>query len=210
MKKITALLSIILCLLLFIPACSSSSGDPEKTLTEYLQAIKDGNYDLAYSYVSANSASKMTKENFTLFLDLKKESSQFKDFKLNKTSLKAGELNGVSYSNIATFDVTDTENDYFSDKDETTTYTKYVVDDNGTWKVDSNYSASDIAELYYHIAFMYTEGKGKDKNYIKAIENYKNALTYDSTHYYSHYGLARVYLLLNRYDESITEATIIL
>lgn len=55
---------------------------------------------------------------------------------------------------------------------------------------------------------MYQEGKGKDKNLLESANACNEALKYDPNNVYAYYSLARAYLLLNRYDDSIDKATV--
>ncbi|SHJ58466.1 hypothetical protein SAMN04487911_1266 [Arenibacter nanhaiticus] len=58
---------------------------------------------------------------------------------------------------------------------------------------------SSLEEYYHQLAFNYFE----NKEYQKAIENYKKSITYNSSSFNAYDGLSKVYLALGDYDNAL-------
>lgn len=202
-KILITLLFIALSITLY--GCAPK-GDPTQTITSYYQATQDGNIDTAYSFLASEVTKNLSKADFTLYCNLLNETQLFKNFKISKVEDdKNNTLNGITFKNIAAFDVTETILNYYDNKEQTLTSRVYVVGDNDTWKVYRTINKKDIALEYGALGSMYQDGKGKSKDLVQAVENYKKSCEYfDTTS--PHYALSTAYLEMNRYDDSISQA----
>lgn len=210
LKSKSFFLILILVLSFSLSGCAPK-GDPQEVINSYYQNLMDGNIDAAYNTLASATKKITSKDDFTLYQNLMPEISQFKSFKISKvTDDKNNTLDGITFKNIAAFDVTQTMQYYYLNKDQTTTFRQYVVDDNGTWKIYRKVTKSDIAYNFGLLGQMYADGKGKDKNLVKAVENFKKAAEVDSESIMPIYSLANVYFQLDRYDDSITEAKMVI
>ncbi len=204
-KKRLFLSVIIVFAMIFTGACAPD-GNPNTVIKDYYQHVQDGNWEAAYQLLAKETQENISREDFILYQKLLTETMKFEEFKVQKVNQVADfKVNGKKYNNVVKFTVTETNKDYYEDKEVTNSHEEYVVDDGGVWKLckDSKLINSSIPQQYYNLAFMYFEGKGKDKNLIKAITNFKNAIEYDKDYAPAYYGLGSAYNDLERYEEAI-------
>lgn len=112
------------------------------------------------------------------------------------------------YEDIVAYDVTTTEYSFYYEKEGTETYTRYVVKENGEWKLYRDFTKSDIAWCYWKIGVMYYKGTGKEQNYSQAISYYNKALEVDNTYNEPYYWLALAYDQTEIYEKAIECAEI--
>lgn len=208
MKKAT--LFALIGLMFLLVGCSNvdikPSGDPKEVINAYFQGIKDGNADAAYETLAEANKKVCSKEDFSLWLDLDAESYSVKEFKVESIGeVKDLKIEKNTYKHAVQFTVSQTLKDYFEDKEKPLTFKRYVVNDNGTWKVfREDFDIKErIAEAYYNIGLMYQDGKGKEKDSIKSLEYYKKVLEYSPDSYSIYYGIGYIYNELGRYDEAL-------
>lgn len=203
-------LLLLLILSISLSGCAPK-GDPQQAITSYYQNVKDGNIDAAYNTLATEAKKATSKDDFSLYQNLQHELGQFKDFKISKvTDDKNNTLDGVTFKNITAFDVTEVEQTYYDNKEKTSTSRGYVVNDNGSWKMYRKITKSDISSDYVMLGQMYADGKGKDKDLVKAVEYLKKAADSDSNSIIPLYALSSVYLDMRRFDDSITEAKLVI
>ncbi|MDS1004926.1 tetratricopeptide repeat protein [Clostridium sporogenes] len=213
MKKISnkipfAFIFIFTTLLLFV-GCAPK-GNPEEVLNNYYQNVKDGNVEGAYETLSEQTKKNFTKEDFSRWLDIKKETTTLKETKLEKDNeYKNKELDGIKFKNVMEFKVTEKINNLYDNKDKSLNYKRSVVNDNGNWKVyrGKENGKQLVADSLRELGWLYIEGKGsktKDLNQAATILN--EALKYDKELPGIYYGLAYVYSDLGRYDEAMKQA----
>ncbi|MFV3014099.1 tetratricopeptide repeat protein [Clostridium botulinum] len=207
-NKIPFAFILIFTTLLFV-GCAPK-GDPEEVLNNYYQNVKDGNVEGAYETLSEQTKKNFTKEDFSKWLDIKKETTTLKETKLEKDNeYKDKELDGIKFKNVVEFKVTEKINNLYDNKDKSLNYKRSVVNDNGNWKVyrGKENGKQLVADSLRELGWLYIEGKGsktKDLNQAATILN--EALKYDKELPGIYYGLAYVYSDLGRYDEAMKQA----
>lgn len=208
LKKSKLYMLLLICILLLMPGCKPK-GDPTQVITSYYQNVKDGNFDAAYDCLASDTMNNISKDDFNELQKTNRELWQFKDFKITKVSEQQKEtVDGNEYSNVVKFNVIENNLDYYKNKEQSNTVDKYVINDNGNWKLlRSGNINEDIANNYFRIGGMYSEGKGKEMNQIAAIENLNKALSKCDI-VQAHYSLGYVYNKLNRNDEAIEQENI--
>lgn len=208
LKKFKLYVLLLICILLLVPGCKPK-GDPGQVITNYYQNVKDGNFEAAYNCLASDAMNSISKDDFTEFQKTQRELGQFKDFKITKVSEQKKEtIDGKEYNNVIKFNVIETVLGYYENKEQSDTTDRYVINDNGNWKMLRGGDVKEvIAKNYLRIAGMYSEGKGKEKNLISSIENLNKALSkYDIAQ--AHYALGCVYNELNRNDEAIEQENV--
>lgn len=211
MKKLLSLLCILAMFTLMLAGCAPK-GEPSEVLNKYYQNIKDHNIEGAYETLSKESKKIFTKEDFTKWMDIKKELSSLKEAKVEKTNeYKDKELDGVKFKNVVEFNVTEKFQNFYDDKEKSINYKRNVVNDEGKWKVyrGKENGKQLVAGALTELGWLYMEGKGsKSKDLNQAATIFNEAINYDKELPAIHYGLACVYSDLKRYDESIEEANL--
>lgn len=208
-SKISIILGSILLSILMFGCGSKPNGDPTAFINSYLQEAKDSNLEAAYDKLAAKSKENYSKEEFILRNKLSFEVEPIKEMKTKKVSEgKNREIDGVKYKNFVEYDVTEKMMNLYDNKEETATSKKYVVEENGEWKVHKGINTKDgarigIAKSYNSIGWMYMEGKGKDKNLNEAEAALNEGLKYDKDCSDLYYSLGACYYQLSRYDDSI-------
>ena len=97
------------------------------------------------------------------------------------------------------------ELDYSTNEEKTLTSRRYVIGENGTWKMYRSITKADIADEYEYVGRMYLYGKGKTQSTTTAIEYFNNSLKYNSASDYPHYYLGVAYYYQQKYTESMAE-----
>lgn len=206
-KNILIILMSLLMLCIF--AGCTPSQDPTEFLKSYFQDIKDGDFEAAYDKLSGESQKNFSsKEDFILYEQLLNEEGPLIDVSYEKISEdKNKEIDGITYKNAVGYTLTETISNYYTNEEETITYTRYVVNEGGDWKIyrGQENGKTMIAQAYEYIGWMYCDGAGKDQDFNQAVTMFQKGLSYDSEYYYCHYGLAYVYIDLKKYDASIQE-----
>lgn len=207
------LLIISILVLLVLSGCSNKpSGDPKAVLDDYYKNLINGNFTASYEYLADANKNSFSKDKYILYLNTYRQLVELKSYIIaNPTELVNVNINGIIYNNAIEYDVTQTIKDYYQNKEITNTFKKIVVNDNGKWKYyyDINIDES-LASNYSNIGQMYLNGKGKDKDNIKAIQNFNEAIKADANCFEGYYGLSVGYNILGRYDESIENTNIII
>jgi tetratricopeptide (TPR) repeat protein len=205
MKKV--LISIFIGIFTFMLVGCAPKGDPSQVMKDYYQNIKDGNIEGAYDKLSEASKKNFSKEDFIKWQSVSKETSQLKDFKVEKSNeYKDKELDGLKFKNVVEFNITEKIQDLADNKEDSNNYKRNVVNDNGTWKVyrDKENGKEIVAKALNHLAYMYSEGKGKSKDSNQAAMLLNESLKYNKELAGTYYSLGYVYSDLGRYDESIS------
>ncbi|MBB6716274.1 tetratricopeptide repeat protein [Clostridium gasigenes] len=208
MKKYNILsISIIIVMSFFIVGCAGPKGDPTQTLNQYYEKIKANNIEGAYDLLADETKENFNKEDFVKWQELQKEISDFKEFKVEKTSeYKEKEWDSIKFKNVVEFNVTEKVQNLSVDKEETQNYKRMVVNNNGEWKVyrEKTDTKELIANSLTMVSWLYIEGKGgKSKDLNRAAIILNDALKYKSDLPDTHYALARTYAELGRFDEAI-------
>jgi tetratricopeptide (TPR) repeat protein len=203
-SKIIIVISVFL--LSFTFGGCKPKTDPADILSSYYQDIKDSNFESAYNKLSKESKSNIPKEDFLQWQKLSQEVRQLKESKFTKIAEnKNKEIEGIKFKYYTEYNVTDKLLEYATNKEISNNYKRYVVLEDGSWKIyrEKEDSKLNIASLYSAIGWMYYEGKGKNKNLNEAATMFKKGvdLQKDLT---LNYGLAVTYLALERYEEAIT------
>ncbi|MBI6875168.1 tetratricopeptide repeat protein [Clostridium aciditolerans] len=204
MKKV--LISIFIGIFTFMLVGCAPKGDPSQVMKDYYQNIKDGNIEGAYDKLSEASKKNFSKEDFIKWQSVSKETSQLKDFKVEKSNeYKDKELDGLKFKNVVEFNITEKLQDLFENKENSSNYKRNVVNDNGTWKVyrGKENGKEKVADALNNLAIMYLQGKGKTKDLNQAAILLNEALKYDKECTNAYFSLGVVYSDLGRYDESI-------
>lgn len=204
MKKILCSL-ICLFIILALSACQPK-GKPDEVLNGYYGNVKDNNLESAYEKYAEATKKNLLKEDFITWQKCSRESSTLKDTKIEKINeYKDKDLDGTTYKNAIEFNVTETLQDLYENKEITNTYQRYVVNDNGSWKVYRGVENSKelIARAQNRLAQMYISGKGKLKDLNQAAAILNESLNYSKDVPSTYYSLGWTYGELGRYDESI-------
>ncbi|AKA68553.1 tetratricopeptide repeat protein [Clostridium scatologenes] len=204
MKKVLSIIFIIVFAFSLI-GCAPK-GDPSQVMNDYYQNIKDGNIEGAYDKLSEASKKNFSKEDFIKWQNTSKEVSILKEAKVEKSNeYKDKDLDGIKYKNVVEFNITERTQDLYENKENSSTYKRNVVNDNGTWKVyrGKENGKEMVAGTLNNLALMYSEGKGKTKDSNQAAILFNEALKYDKECTNAYFGLGVVYYDLERYDESI-------
>lgn len=204
-------LIVLCCTVLALAGCGGPKGDPEQVLTEYYQSVQDGEYDTAYALFTEATRNELPKDTYILRQELIMESGEFKDFKIKfkeeKTDLL---LNGVKYKTAMGYSVTETSKDYTDDTERSGTLIAFVVNDNNEWKIsrDPEEMIDSISDWYCTVGYLYREGRHKEKDPIKAVECYQEAIKWNKDNPWSYYSLGLVLRDLGRYEEAINNLNI--
>ncbi|MCH4199281.1 MAG: tetratricopeptide repeat protein [Clostridium tyrobutyricum] len=207
LKKITAIVSILLISIAFV-GCAPK-GDPSQVLNNYYDSIKNGDAEGAYNTLASTSQKNFKKDDFTNWINTQNEYSTLKSVKVTKNKdYKSKELDGIVYKNAAEFNVTENTHDNYENKDTPINYKRYVVNDNGQWKVyrEKENGKDVLSESIIDLASMYSDGKGKEKDPNKAASILNESVKTNPNYNGTYYALASVYCNLQRYDESINAA----
>lgn len=205
MKKV--LISIFIVIFTFMLVGCAPKGDPSQVMKDYYQNIKDGNIEGAYDKLSEASKKNFSKEDFIKWQSVSKETSQLKDFKVEKSNeYKDKELDGLKFKNVVEFNITEKIQDLADNKENSNNYKRNVINDNGTWKVykDKENGKEIVAKELKQLAYMYSQGKGKSKDLNQAAIILNESLKYDKEFARTYYSLGFVYWQLERYDEAIS------
>lgn len=207
MKKVlmSFLSFIILSSTILFVGCAPK-GDPSQILNDYYQNIKDNNIEGAYNKLSEATKKSFSKEDFIYWQKLNSEISTYKSVKVEKSNeYKSKYLDGINFKNLIEFNVVENSQDLYQNKEVTFNYKRYVINDNGVWKIyrGRENSKEIIAETATKLAWMYIEGKGVTKNLNQAATTLNDALKYSNDNADVYYALGRTYTELNRYDEAV-------
>lgn len=203
------LLFFIMTIAMLTVAGCVPTGDPQEVLQSYYENSKEGNFLAAYETLADATKSQWGTEKYLLMQDLYSQIYGIQDFKLNKYIESTNEnIDGKVYENVVELDHTLTVVDYSNDNKEMTyAYESKVVNDNGEWKYYRSENIDElIADYYTQLGFMYGAGKGKKVNLAEAANAFSNAVKYNQNQSKAYYGLAMIYSLVGRYDESIENA----
>lgn len=205
-KHINKIYLFILLIFTFSLVGCMPKGDPNEVINKYYQSIKDGNPEGAYETLSEASKKNFSKEDFVEWQNVEKEVSLLKDTKIEKTNeYKNKELDGIKYKKVVEFNVSEKIQDFYNNKEDTISYKRNVVNDNGTWKVyrEKENGEEVLAGAYNKLACMYIDGKGKDRNLNEAAIILNNSLKKNPNFFSNYYSLGFTYVGLRRYDDAI-------
>lgn len=207
MKRILTVLAIIS---IFLLSGCIPKGDPKQTLDTYYKDILSSNFSVAYDLLCDKNKKEITKDEFNQLQLLNNEASKCKGFKTTKKSEKTSDSK-FGYQNVIEFEVTEEWHSYSENQDFSSTYKRYVVNDQGEWKVynEGNYKTS-LAKAYTELGWMYFKGKGKAQNINEAEKNLNNGLKVDPKDPYIHYLLGAVYNQQKRFAEAVDQEKIAL
>lgn len=208
MRKSVIISTFFILCIIFLSGCGTPKGDPKQVLDNYYQNVKGNNLDAAYNLLTKTNKEKLSKDDFILYMNLNKETSELISIKTTKLKdSKNADIDGNTYKNAVEFDVVEVQKRFFENKESELSYTRSVVNDDGEWKVyiDKNYKEA-IPKFYVLIGGMYLDGKGKDKNLNEAAKYFNKAIDLDKNNLETHYLLAMTYSRLKRYDESNQKA----
>lgn len=208
-NKVSLILGFTFIILLSFIGCAPK-GDPSQVLNSYYQNIKDGDIEGAYDKLSEASKKNFSKEDFIKWQDVQKQIYVLKESKVDKANeFKEKELDGIKFKNVVEFSVVEKTHNVYENKEDTLSYERYVVNDNGSWKIyrGEENGKEIVAEALNILACLYIDGKGnkpKDLNQAAIILN--EALKYSKDNVGVNYALARTYGELKRFDEAIEPA----
>lgn len=204
MKNIIKISALIIFSFIFIGCVPKE--DPSIIINSYYDNVKNSSYEAIFNTLSAASQKQCSKDDFINWQTTQNEVTKLKDVKITKKNEnKNMELDGTTYKNVVEFEITETLHYNYDDKDDNLTYSRYVVNDNGEWKVyrDNADVKERLLSAMNSLASMYQDGKGKDKNLNEAATILNDAIQKDSEYQWTYYNLGRVYLELGRLDESL-------
>lgn len=208
LKKTQIIFIIILTLITVLFVGCTPSEDPKAFMESYYQNTINNNFESAYDKLSSVTQNNFSKDDFILFQTLLDESSQLKSVSVELISeSKNKDLDGNTFKNAIEFKVTETAFEYYYNQEKTNSYTRYVVNENGKWKIyrGGENGKNSIAYAYEMIGYMYNDGKGKEHDYNKAAMQFKKGIEASGDYIYNYYALARCYAELDRYSEAQTQ-----
>lgn len=206
MKKILVIIGVFLISIIIFAGCAPK-GDPSKVLNSYYDNIKNGNPEDAYNTLADASKKNFEKDDFVKWSKVQGEYETLKNINIKKNAeYKNKVLDGNTYKNAVEFDVDETEHGNYYNKDEHAKYKRYVVNDNGQWKVyrEKENGKDVLADSMDDLASMYADGKGKEKDLNQAATILNDSVKISPKYNKTYYALAAVYCELERYDESIS------
>jgi tetratricopeptide (TPR) repeat protein len=209
MGKCKILLLLIILIFTFGLAGCAPKGDPTKVLNNYYDSIKSQNAENAYADLCEESKKDFNKSDFSKWLDVQSQVEILKNTKITKLNeYQNKKIGDTTYKNAVEFNIIENEHSNYDNKDAPVNYKRYVVNDNGQWKIyrEKENSKETLLKAMNCLAWMYIDGKGKDKDYNQAASILNEAVKIYSKYNDIYYSLAYVYGALQRYDESIEAA----
>lgn len=203
-KKISIIIGILIISIAFV-GCAPK-GDPSQVLNDYYDDIKNSDAESAYNTLCEVSKKDFDKGDFIKWINTENEVYSLKSAKVTKLDeYKNKEIGGRTYKNAVQFNVTETSHDNYQNKNTNITYKRYVVNDNGQWKVYKEHQdlKEDLAKAMNSLAWMYIDGKGKNRDFNQAASILNEAVKVSPEYTGIYYSLGYVYGALQRYDESI-------
>lgn len=208
MKKnnIFIIIMVVIGTMFLLVGCKPK-GDPKEVLNAYYSDIKDGNVEEAYEKLCSKSKENFSKEDFIKWQETMSEYALTNKVTLEElNSYKEKTIDEIEFKNVVEFNVKENTKDLRQNKDvNIDDYTRYVIDDNGEWKLyrGKENGKELVADSLSILADMYSNGEGgKTENINEAIKILNEALKYDSNKYDIYYSLSTNYYLLNRYDDA--------
>ncbi|MCC5426028.1 NTF2-like N-terminal transpeptidase domain-containing protein [Clostridium botulinum] len=181
-NKISLLFVLILSFTLIALVGCAPKGKPEETLNAYYDSIKDGDAEGAYEALCEESKKDFKKQDFIKWINTEKEIYKLKDLRVEKVKEFKGSLEDIEFKNIAEFNITRKGEDLYENKESKLTYKRYVVNDNGKWKIYfGKERGNQLASLSLNqLARMYMYGKGnKTEDLDKAASLSEEAIKLD-------------------------------
>ncbi|BAQ14675.1 putative lipoprotein [Clostridium botulinum] len=181
-NKISLLFVLILSFTLIALVGCAPKGRPEETLNAYYDSIKDGDAEGAYETLCEESKKDFRKQDFIKWINTEKEIYKLKDLRVEKVKEFKGSLEDIEFKNIAEFNITRKGEDLYENKESKLTYKRYVVNDNGKWKIYfGKERGNQLASLSLNqLARMYMYGKGnKTEDLDKAASLSEEAIKLD-------------------------------
>ncbi len=181
-NKISLLFVLILSFTLIALVGCAPKGRPEETLNAYYDSIKDGDAEGAYETLCEESKKDFKKQDFIKWINTEKEIYKLKDLRVEKVKEFKGSLEDIEFKNIAEFNITRKGEDLYENKESKLTYKRYVVNDNGKWKIYFGKGRGcQLASLSLsQLARMYMYGKGnKIEDFGKATGLLEEAIKLD-------------------------------
>lgn len=209
-NKFLLMASFLSLFAIFLFGCAPK-GDPSQVLNNYYENIKDGNDEGAYEILCQKSKESFPKEDFLKWQEIQKNISKLKQVKISKNNeLTNQEIDGIKFKNIIEFNVSEKSEDTSNNKEEIINYKRYVVNDNGSWKVyrGKENPKDNIAVALHRLALTYMDGKKLDLNQAATILN--EAIKENKEYIPIYYSLANTYARIQRYDDAINNINIYL
>jgi tetratricopeptide (TPR) repeat protein len=208
-EKCKVLLLIVVLIFSFGLLGCAPKGDPSKIINDYYDNVKNGNAEGVYSDLADASKKNFTKEDFIKFEKTQNEYQTLKSVDIKKIGeYKNKVLDGNNYKNAIEFDVNEKDHSNYDNKDIPLEHKRYVVNDNGQWKVyrEKENGKDMLADSMIDLASMYEDGKGKEKDLNQAASILNEATQISPKYNRTYFALAVIYYQLERYDESINAA----
>ncbi|KHD37111.1 hypothetical protein NL50_07210 [Clostridium acetobutylicum] len=207
LRKIIFIIKImsIFMLLLSLLGCAPK-GKPEKVLDSYYRYIKNNNAEAAYSTLCNQSKRNFSKHDFLRLLNIQSKTNTLRSFKISRNEQYGkSKLDGACYKNVGIFTVTENNHNNYENRDIEITYRRYVVNDNGKWKVyrGQENGKETLAQAMDMLASMYIDGKGENKDLNNAVNILNESIKLDRNLDKSYYLLGNSYTELKMYDEAI-------
>lgn len=207
--KFTVCFSLLIFLGVGGIGCSTRpKGDPLEVIKNYYENVKNNKSDESYELLANENKAQFEKDDFAKLHNLKMQSAPLKETKIEKTNeYKDKDINGTKYKNVVEFNVTETLHDAYDDKDVNNQYKRYVVSEDGNWKLCSSDEKTDIkediAKEMARVSGMYIDGRGQTKDLNKAASILTEAVSIKTEYAQTYYILGTTLSKLGRYDESI-------
>jgi len=203
--KNRTILLLVACLLINFIGCSKRD-ESLQAINKYYDNIKSKKHDINYENLASYSQNIWTKEEYQAWEDLVDQVYMLKFVKIKKANeFNNKELDGTEYENVVEYNITETNHNNTNDKDEESNSIRYVVKENGEWRIyrEKEDPKERIASTASILASMYALGRGKNQDLPEAISILNDSIRVNSDYSSSYYLLGLAYIKLGKYDDAI-------
>ena len=179
---------------------------PKDAMNFYIYMVKNQQYDKIYSILADANKKTVKQDAYIKLLKLNDETVRFEDIQAIENDMFANHtIEGNSYERAFKYTVYQTYTDLVDGKVHNASGEKYVVYENGSWRIygeglkDYNKLLSD---KYNDIGYMYLLGEGKPKDIQAGMSMLDEGLKYNKNNSLCYYNYAAAYEELGDFDKA--------